>query len=73
MKIDLRVGVKVFLLVILFSVPFCEVAQTQAEPTAIESRSAQVEGTKLHYLTAGHGPTGKTVEERILRLAQPIL
>jgi pimeloyl-ACP methyl ester carboxylesterase len=23
----------------------------------IESRSAQVEGTKLHYLTAGHGPT----------------
>src|SRR5262245_13636591 len=32
-------------------------AMAQVNPGAIESRYAAVEGTKLHYLTAGHGPT----------------
>jgi pimeloyl-ACP methyl ester carboxylesterase len=34
-------------------------ANAQAKPgaNAIASRFAEVEGTKLHYLTAGHGPT----------------
>jgi pimeloyl-ACP methyl ester carboxylesterase len=32
-------------------------AQTKREPNAIESRFAEVEGIKIHYLTAGHGPT----------------
>jgi len=31
-------------------------AQTSAVPAAIQSRYAEVEGIKLHYLTAGHGP-----------------
>jgi pimeloyl-ACP methyl ester carboxylesterase len=57
MNIGFRFGMKVFFLVALFSVPFCAVARTQAESSAIESRSAQVEGINLHYLTAGHGPT----------------
>ena len=32
-------------------------AQTKAAPNPIESRFAAVDGIKLHYLTAGHGPT----------------
>src|SRR6476660_6025776 len=28
-----------------------------ATPGAIASRNAEIEGVKLHYLTAGHGPT----------------
>ena len=31
-------------------------AEAQAGANAIASRTAVVEGTKLHYLTAGHGP-----------------
>ena len=31
-------------------------AMTQTHPETIQSRSAEVEGIKLHYLTAGHGP-----------------
>src|SRR5262249_4399270 len=43
-----------FLLAILLTVPFSGVAQTGG--STITSRTATVEGTKLHYLTAGHGP-----------------
>jgi pimeloyl-ACP methyl ester carboxylesterase len=32
-------------------------ARTEPEPNGIKSRFASVEGIKLHYLTAGHGPT----------------
>jgi len=32
-------------------------SQTPAKSEAIVSRTSQVEGVKLHYLTAGHGPT----------------
>lgn len=56
MEIVLRVGMNAFPLVTLLSPPSSAVAQTQAEPSVIESRTALVEGTKLHYLTAGHGP-----------------
>jgi pimeloyl-ACP methyl ester carboxylesterase len=31
-------------------------SQTASGTSAISSRSAEVQGTKLHYLTAGHGP-----------------
>jgi pimeloyl-ACP methyl ester carboxylesterase len=31
-------------------------AQAQADSNAIASRTAEVQGLKLHYLTAGHGP-----------------
>ncbi len=43
-----------FLLALLLSVPFSGLAQTGA--SGIASRTATVEGMKLHYLTAGHGP-----------------
>jgi pimeloyl-ACP methyl ester carboxylesterase len=56
MKAGLRVGITVVFLAALFFASFRAVAQAKAEPSAIESRSAQVEGIKLHYLTAGHGP-----------------
>src|SRR5262249_46365721 len=32
-------------------------AQTQQPSNTIESLSADVDGTKIHYLKAGHGPT----------------
>ena len=38
-------------------VPLQGTAQTAAGPGAIMSRSADVGGVKLHYLTMGHGPT----------------
>jgi pimeloyl-ACP methyl ester carboxylesterase len=56
MKTGLRVGMTVVLFAALFSTPFAAVAQTKDEPNAIESRSAQVDGIKIHYLIAGHGP-----------------
>src|SRR5271166_3355842 len=37
-------------------VPLRGSAQTAAGVGTIVSRSAEVEGVKLHYLTAGHGP-----------------
>ncbi len=41
---------------LLFLTPF--IANSYADtPNAIASRTAQVNGVKLHYLTAGHGPT----------------
>jgi pimeloyl-ACP methyl ester carboxylesterase len=36
---------------------FPAIAQTKPGADAIESRFAEVAGIKLHYLTAGHGPT----------------
>jgi pimeloyl-ACP methyl ester carboxylesterase len=56
MKTGLTAKMTVVLLVALISVTFRTVAQAKAESEAIESRSKQVEGTNLHYLTAGHGP-----------------
>lgn len=35
---------------------FSGMAQTKPTSNAIESRFAEIEGMKLHYLTAGHGP-----------------
>jgi hypothetical protein len=31
-------------------------ATASAQPETIVSRTSQVDGVKLHYLTAGHGP-----------------
>jgi pimeloyl-ACP methyl ester carboxylesterase len=39
---------------LVLSMPFCALAQALGENIA--SRTAQVDGSKLHYLTAGHGP-----------------
>lgn len=41
-------------LIALLAVALPGIAQTKG--SAIASRGAQVEGVKLHYLTAGHGP-----------------
>jgi pimeloyl-ACP methyl ester carboxylesterase len=57
MRIALRVGLSVVLLAALFPASFRARAQANAGPKAIESRTREVEGIKLHYITAGHGPT----------------
>jgi len=44
------------LLVILLSLPLLAVAQTPVTTDAIVSRTSEVDGVKLHYLTAGNGP-----------------
>ncbi|HEV3220294.1 MAG TPA: alpha/beta hydrolase [Candidatus Acidoferrales bacterium] len=49
-----RLGV--VLSVVFFLVPLLATAQTPAATGTISSRSAEVDGVKLHYLTAGHGP-----------------
>jgi len=41
---------------LLLSVSLPGIAQTPAADRAISSRTADVAGLKLHYLTAGHGP-----------------
>jgi len=56
MKIGLTVGITVALIAALLFASLSAEAQATAEPNTIESRSTQVEGTNLHYLTAGHGP-----------------
>src|SRR5271167_4073806 len=43
-------------LVLLFSLPvFSPKANAEAQEKAIASRTAEIDGAKLHYLTAGHG------------------
>src|SRR5208282_6826033 len=78
MKTGLRVGITVVFLAALFFASFRAVAQSKAEPSAIESRSALVEGVSLHYLTAGHGPAvillhGYTQTSRMWRPLIPLL
>jgi pimeloyl-ACP methyl ester carboxylesterase len=49
---ELRIA---FVLLIAFNA-LPSLAAAQASSSAIESRFAEVDGIKLHYLTAGHGP-----------------
>jgi len=55
----MRTGLKrkagVFLGLFL-AVTVAGMSQTKSGPDAIESRFGQVNGIKIHYLTAGHGP-----------------
>ena len=53
-------------------------AQTPAKPSTITPRDAEVEGVKIHYLTAGKGPTvillhGYTQTSRMWRPIIPLL
>jgi pimeloyl-ACP methyl ester carboxylesterase len=53
-------------------------ARAYAQPEAIVSRTAQVDGVTLHYLTAGHGPAvillhGYTQTSRMWRPIIPLL
>jgi hypothetical protein len=41
---------------VLLFIPFSIAAQTAPANAAIASRTAAIEGAKLHYLTAGSGP-----------------
>src|SRR5215467_11342790 len=56
MKTKLKLGTTVVFLAVLLAGSYPAMAQSKPAPNAIESRCAQVEGIKLHYLTAGHGP-----------------
>jgi pimeloyl-ACP methyl ester carboxylesterase len=56
MKTSVRPEMKVLLLSVLLGVASSVVAQVKPEGGGIESRFADVEGLKFHYLTAGTGP-----------------
>jgi pimeloyl-ACP methyl ester carboxylesterase len=57
MKTSLRLKMTVVSLAVLLAALLPAMARSRPGPNTIESRFAQVEGIKLHYLTAGHGPT----------------
>lgn len=64
--------------VALLSIALPGAAQAAAVESAINSRTAAVEGLKLHYLTAGHGPAvillhGYTQTSRMWRPIIPLL
>ena len=63
---------------LLFPISLPPMAQTLAGDTTIASRDAVVDGLKLHYLTAGHGPAvillhGYTQTSRMWRPIIPLL
>ena len=57
MKCRWNIGLGITLFAMLLLVPLRGAAQSAAGPSEIVSRGAVVEGTKLHYLTAGQGPS----------------
>src|ERR1700746_1182684 len=56
MRTSLKLEIKAFFLAILLAPSFRATAQTQNLSNTIDSRFADVEGTKLHYLTPAHAP-----------------
>jgi pimeloyl-ACP methyl ester carboxylesterase len=56
MNIGCKCRTAFILLAFLFAASLPALAQYQTAANAILSRTAEVEGLKLHYLTAGHGP-----------------
>ena len=56
MKIGSKFRKAAALFVFLFTASFPAMAKAEADANIIASRTADVEGIKLHYLTAGHGP-----------------
>ena len=78
MKTALKLEVGVALLAVLFAASLPAAAQTEAGKSEIVSRTADVQGLKLHYLTAGHGPAvllihGYTQTSRMWRPIIPLL
>jgi pimeloyl-ACP methyl ester carboxylesterase len=57
MKTSLKLELTIIFLAVFLAASLPAMAQTKPAPDAIESRFAEIEGMKLHYLTAGHGPT----------------
>ncbi|MFL6437116.1 MAG: alpha/beta fold hydrolase [Terriglobales bacterium] len=73
MKLGFKFAV---VLVLLIGASIATMAQSGSQ--AVQSRFAQIEGTKLHYLTAGHGPPvillhGYTQTSRMWRPLMPKL
>jgi pimeloyl-ACP methyl ester carboxylesterase len=56
MKRDFKLVLPVILLAVLFAACFPVLAQNERANGGIASRMAEVDGLKLHYLTAGRGP-----------------
>ena len=56
MRTSLKLEITVLFLAVLLAPSFWATAQAQHAPNAIDSRFADVDGTKLHYLVAGDGP-----------------
>ena len=52
-----RASSLVWLVLFLFFAAFPTLARADAADKAIASRIVEVKGLKLHYLTAGHGPS----------------
>ena len=64
MKIGFKFGI---LLAVFIGQSITAAAQTDSQ--AIQPRSAEVEGIKLHYLTARHGPpTAKRLNDEKIEL-----
>jgi pimeloyl-ACP methyl ester carboxylesterase len=55
MRTDLKLEAGVFL-ALLVTATIAAMSQTKSGPDLIESRFGEVDGIKIHYLTAGHGP-----------------
>jgi pimeloyl-ACP methyl ester carboxylesterase len=55
MRLCLKLETAIVFAAVLLAANLSAMAQTPPNPNAIESRFADVEGIKLHYLTAGHG------------------
>ncbi len=78
MNIGSKLRMAVVLLVFLFAAPVPSKAGAGAGANIIASRTAEVEGIKLHYLTAGQGPAvillhGYTQTSRMWRPIIPLL
>lgn len=56
MRTNIRVALAIVFSFFL-TAPFTAVGQTQSNANSIESKFATVDGMKIHYLKAGHGPT----------------
>jgi pimeloyl-ACP methyl ester carboxylesterase len=56
MKFSSKFRMAAVLFGFLFAVSFSAKAEAQGSANEIASRTAEVEGVKIHYLTAGHGP-----------------
>lgn len=56
MKMSLKIAMTVVFLGVPVTAPILAVGQGKPGPSPIESRTAQVDGIKIHYLTAGNGP-----------------
>ncbi|MFZ3244451.1 MAG: alpha/beta hydrolase [Candidatus Acidiferrales bacterium] len=77
MKIVSKLGFGLVVFAVLFAVSGAR-AQTAAATNEIASRMAEADGMRLHYLTAGHGPTvillhGYTQTSRMWRPIIPLL